>query len=55
MYPMQSNPLQVMINSKDCILANGASVTNLFIMGLSYGNAPELWNKPTPEKTKSRY
>jgi 5-methyltetrahydrofolate--homocysteine methyltransferase len=50
MDPIPSDPLPAMINNKDCILADGATGTNLFNMGLTSGDAPELWNKSAPEK-----
>ena len=37
-----SNPLQIMLNNKEWILADGATGTNLFNMGLSSGDAPEF-------------
>ncbi|MDT2085085.1 MAG: methionine synthase, partial [Planktomarina sp.] len=52
---MPTNPLREMINSKDYILADGATGTNLFNMGLSSGDAPELWNKSAPKKIKKLY
>ena len=55
MNPMPTNPLREMINSKDYILADGATGTNLFNMGLSSGDAPELWNKSAPKKIKKLY
>jgi len=50
-----SNPLQIMLNNKEWILADGATGTNLFNMGLSSGDAPELWNKSAPKKIKKLY
>ena len=37
---------------RDCkwILADGATGTNLFAMGLEAGDAPELWNESQPGK-----
>ena len=55
MYPIPSTPLREMINSKGRILADGATGTNLFNIGLSSGDSPELWNKFAPEKIKSLY
>ena len=55
MNPMPTNPLREMINSNDYILADGATGTNLFNMGLSSGDAPELWNKSAPKKIKKLY
>ena len=50
-----SNPLQIMLANRDWVLADGATGTNLFNMGLSSGDAPELWNKTAPEKIKALY
>ena len=38
------------INSCEWLLADGATGTNLFDMGLMSGDAPELWNEKYPEK-----
>ena len=50
-----SNPLQIMLAKRDWVLADGATGTNLFNMGLSSGDAPELWNKTAPEKIRALY
>ena len=50
-----SNPLQIMLNNKEWILADGATGTNLFNMGLSSGDAPEFWNKSAPKKIETLY
>ena len=44
------NPLSELIDEKDVLLADGATGTNLFAMGLMSGEAPELWNESAPEK-----
>ena len=41
--------------SRDWLLADGATGTNLFNMGLTAGEAPELWNVDQPEKIRSLY
>ena len=38
------------VNSAEWLLADGATGTNLFDMGLMSGDAPELWNEKFPEK-----
>lgn len=43
------------LQSKDVLLADGATGTNLFNMGLQSGDAPELWNTDEPGKIKSLY
>ena len=43
------------LEAKDVLLADGATGTNLFNMGLQSGDAPELWNTDEPEKIKTLY
>ncbi len=43
------------LNSRDWVLADGATGTNLFNMGLSSGDAPELWNDTQPDKIRKLY
>jgi 5-methyltetrahydrofolate--homocysteine methyltransferase len=45
-----SNPLSELIAEKGVLLADGATGTSLFAMGLMSGDAPELWNVDEPEK-----
>lgn len=45
-----NNPLDALIAEKGVLLADGATGTNLFGMGLAAGEAPELWNEDAPEK-----
>jgi 5-methyltetrahydrofolate--homocysteine methyltransferase len=45
-----ANPLDAMLAEKGVLLADGATGTNLFSMGLASGEAPELWNETAPEK-----
>ncbi|WP_278922442.1 MULTISPECIES: betaine--homocysteine S-methyltransferase [Pseudophaeobacter] len=40
---------------KDALLADGATGTNLFNMGLQSGDAPELWNTDEPKKIMALY
>ena len=49
------NILENIISSEGWILADGATGTNLFNMGLQSGDAPELWNLEFPEKIKKLY
>ena len=49
------SPLQRMLAQRDWLLADGATGTNLFNMGLYSGDAPELWNITAPEKIKALY
>ncbi len=45
-----ANPLEALLAEKGVLLADGATGTNLFNMGLESGEAPELWNEDQPEK-----
>lgn len=45
-----ANPLSSLLAEKGILLADGATGTNLFAMGLEAGEAPELWNESAPEK-----
>lgn len=44
-----ANPLQALLAEKGVLMADGATGTNLFAMGLEAGEAPELWNVSKPE------
>ncbi len=48
-----SDPLQSLIAERGILLADGATGTNLFNMGLQSGEAPELWNESAPDKIRS--
>ena len=50
-----SEILQTMLKDQPWILADGATGTNLFEMGLEAGAAPELWNETKPENIKNLY
>jgi 5-methyltetrahydrofolate--homocysteine methyltransferase len=45
-----TNPIEALLAVKGVLLADGATGTNLFAMGLEAGEAPELWNESAPEK-----
>ncbi|HEV7417493.1 MAG TPA: homocysteine S-methyltransferase family protein, partial [Tianweitania sediminis] len=45
-----ATPLEALLAEKGVLLADGATGTNLFNMGLASGEAPELWNEDQPEK-----
>ncbi len=49
------NRLETLLKNNDWLLADGATGTELFNMGLSSGDAPELWNANYPEKIKALY
>lgn len=38
------NPIEYLLQDRACLLADGATGTNLFDMGLQSGDAPEMWN-----------
>lgn len=44
-----------MLAQKGTLLADGATGTNLFNMGLMSGDAPEMWNEEHPEKITALY
>lgn len=50
-----TDALSRMLASRDWILADGATGTNLFNMGLSSGEAPEMWNIEKPDAIRSLY
>ena len=43
------------LGSEDWLLADGATGTNLFDMGLNSGDAPELWNIKYPGRISDLY
>jgi 5-methyltetrahydrofolate--homocysteine methyltransferase len=45
-----NNPIDTLLAEKGVLLADGATGTNLFAMGLEAGEAPELWNEAAPKK-----
>ncbi|MBJ90750.1 MAG: methionine synthase I [Woeseia sp.] len=47
--------LRELIEEKGYLLADGATGTNLFSMGLESGHAPELWNLEQPDKVLSNH
>ncbi len=50
-----TNALSNLLETVDVILADGATGTNLFNMGLQSGDAPELWNVDAPDKIRALY
>ena len=50
-----TNALSRMMETRDWILADGATGTNLFNMGLSSGDAPEMWNEEHPDRIEKLY
>jgi len=52
---MTSNAFADMLATRDWILADGATGTNLFNMGLEAGEAPEIWNTEKPDNIRKLY
>ena len=50
-----TNALSRLLETRDWLLTDGATGTNLFNMGLTSGDAPELWNELEPAKIKKLY
>lgn len=50
-----SKALSRILETRDWLLADGATGTNLFNMGLQSGDAPELWNEEHPDRIKKLY
>ncbi len=50
-----TNALSKMLETRDWILADGATGTNLFNMGLQSGDAPEFWNDIHPDRITKLY
>jgi 5-methyltetrahydrofolate--homocysteine methyltransferase len=50
-----TNPFEKMLAEKDVLLADGATGTSFFGMGLQSGDAPELWNVDYPERVAQHY
>lgn len=50
-----TNLLSKMLETHDTLLADGATGTNLFNMGLMSGDAPEMWNEEHPDRITTLY
>jgi 5-methyltetrahydrofolate--homocysteine methyltransferase len=50
---MSESLLHDLLSQRDWLLADGATGTNYFAMGLQSGDAPELWNVTHPERVAS--
>lgn len=50
-----SDALRRMLDEKGYLLADGATGTNLFALGLATGEAPETWNLEQPDKVRAHY
>ncbi|MBX2835430.1 MAG: betaine--homocysteine S-methyltransferase [Gammaproteobacteria bacterium] len=49
------NVLNELLTERSVLLADGATGTNLFAMGLQTGDAPELWNVDHPDRIATLY
>jgi 5-methyltetrahydrofolate--homocysteine methyltransferase len=52
---MMTDALSRLLAARDWLMADGATGTNLFNMGLSSGEPPELWNTDQPDKIRALY
>lgn len=52
---MAGNALSELLTSRDWLMADGATGTNLFNMGLSSGEPPEAWNLEHPDRIRALY
>lgn len=50
-----SDVLARLLSSRDWLLADGATGTNLFNMGLEAGEPPEMWNADHPDRIRALY
>lgn len=48
-----SNALTRLLETRDWLMADGATGTNLFAMGLEAGEPPELWNVDHPDRVRA--
>lgn len=49
------NALSKLLETRDWLMADGATGTNLFNMGLSSGEPPEMWNVEQPDNIRKLY
>ena len=50
-----TDKLSQFLATRPWILADGATGTNLFALGLEHGDAPERWNLEETDKVKAHY
>ncbi len=50
-----TDALSRLLETRDWLLTDGATGTNLFNMGLTAGDAPEMWNVDHPERIRALY
>ncbi len=52
---MTQDALSKLLSNRDWLLADGATGTNLFNMGLEAGEPPEFWNTDKPQNIRALY
>ena len=52
---MSQDKLSHLLSTRDWLMADGATGTNLFNMGLTAGEPPELWNVDQPDNIRTLY
>ncbi|WP_298491480.1 betaine--homocysteine S-methyltransferase [uncultured Maritimibacter sp.] len=52
---MSQNALAKLLSENDWLMADGATGTTLFNMGLTSGDAPEMWNVEYPDRIRALY
>ncbi|MBV7409654.1 betaine--homocysteine S-methyltransferase [Maritimibacter sp. DP1N21-5] len=52
---MTQNALSKLLETNDWLMADGATGTTLFNMGLTSGDAPEMWNVEHPDRIRALY
>ncbi len=52
---MSTDALSKLLSTRDWLLADGATGTNLFNMGLASGEPPEFWNVDQPDNIRKLY
>ena len=52
---MYKNKIDMLIKMKNYLVADGATGTNFFAMGLESGYPPELWNIEKPENVAKNH
>lgn len=50
-----TNALSRLLETRDWLMADGATGTNLFNMGLAAGEPPEFWNTDHPDRIRALY
>jgi len=50
-----TDPLSRLLATRDWLMADGATGTNLFNMGLESGEPPEMWNTDRPDNIRALY